>query len=290
MAVVKDQSHFNEMCVASGILGTLQAAYTDFIYLSEGWRKNAEDEALLGCSMTGICDNINTFYNLNLQEGASKILEINQAIAAKIGINRAKRATAIKPEGTNSLFLGGVAPGAHPQHDPFFIRRFTLDKPTALYKYLKATMPELVEDSLMNKDQAYFCAPMAVDKNNSIFRNEPLLAMLERVKYLHQNWIQNGHVEGENTHNVSATVSVKDDEWDQLAVWMWDNKDFYSGLALMPYMDSSYPQLIYQTIDEQTFNEKAKLLKPINLDEIKILAKDVNLAAEPACAGGACLV
>lgn len=290
MAIVKDQEHFLEMCLASAIIGTVQSAYTDFIYLSEDWKKNAEDEALLGCSMTGICDNYEVFKNLNLRQGAEFIVEMNKNISKKIGIRQSKRTTAIKPEGTNSLFLGGVAPGCHAQHDPFFIRRFTLDKHTAIYKFLLEKMPHLVEDSIMNPNQAYFCAPVAVDSKSAIFRHEPLINMLERVKYLHHNWIRPGHNEGTNTHNVSATVSVREDEWDTLAEWMWDNQDSYSGLAILPYEDSSFPQLIYQTIDEQKYNEMSKHLVDINLDEVELAAKDVNLVGESACAGGACLI
>jgi hypothetical protein len=288
MARVKDQKHFMQMCEASAILGTLQAAYTDFPYLNEGWRKNAEEEALLGCSMTGICDNINTFYSLDLQQGAKHILEVNKTIAGRLGIRLAKRTTAIKPEGTNSLFLGGVAPGMHAQYDTFFIRRMTLDKHTNIYKYLIQTMPELVEDSIYNPDQAYLCIPVHADPYKSVMRHEKITDFLQRLKYLHDNWIKPGHVDGLNTHNVSSTVSVKDEDWETLADWMWVNRYSYSGIAVFPYDNGTFSQAIYETITEDKYREMTSHIRPIDLTQVQAAAKDTNLAAEPACAGGAC--
>ena len=189
--------------------------------------------------MTGIGSN--TVIKLDLDEAAELAIEVNKLIAREIGIKPAARITCIKPAGTTSCVLG-TSSGIHAWHDNYYIRRIRIGKNEALYNYIKTDFPSLIEDAYERPhDTAVISLPQKAPKG-AITRHESALNLLDRVRRVSESWITSGHIEGMNTHNVSATISIKEDEWDAVAKWMWVNREYYNGLSVLPYDGGSYKQ------------------------------------------------
>ena len=283
---VADQEDFNSRVFYAAVIGTLQASYTDFHYLRSVWKKTTEAEALLGIGMTGIASG--AVLKLDLAEATGVAIVANEWFAEKIGINRAARITCVKPSGTSSLVLG-TSSGVHAWHDEYYIRRIRVGKNEAMYTYLSLYHPELLEDDVMKpQSQAVISIPVAAPKGAITRSSETALSFLERVKYLHQNWIQPGHNFGNNTHNVSATVTIKQDEWAEVGEWLWENQNFYNGLSFLPEDLGSYQQTPFETIDEATYLELSKNLHAINVANIVEIGDNTNLSENLACSGGNC--
>ena len=278
------QKDFNEAVAAAAFIGTLQAGYTDFHYLREEWRENTEKEALLGVSITGLANNL--LLSLDFTEAANVVKEVNAEIAAMIGINPSARQTCVKPAGTTSLVLG-TSSGIHAYHDKFYLRRIGIGKNEALYSYLAINHPEILEDNLNDTRNAFICVPQKAP-DGAIIRSESSIELLERVKKVSQEWITPGHVYGENKHNVSCTVSVKDNEWDIVRDWMWANKDLYNGISIMPYDSGTYIQTPFESIDEDTYNKLHMHIHAIDLSKVIEVEDHTDLQSEAACAGGSC--
>ena len=284
---VKDQADLEARVKAASFLGTLQAGYTDFHYLREVWRKNTEKDSLLGVSMTGIASNV--VEGLDLEMAAFAAKQENKRIAKLIGVKPAARITCVKPAGTTSLVLG-TSSGIHAWHDNYYIRRIRVGKNEAIYSYLLKNQPELVEDEYFNPDeQAVISIPQKAPAG-SITRHESVFDLLERVKNFSIRWVREGHVDGLNTHNVSATISVKEDEWDDVGEWLWMNRHYYNGLSVLPYDGGTYKQAPFETIDEETYLTMSKNLKSIDLTQVMETEDNTDLTGELACAGGACEV
>ena len=122
----------------------------------------------------------------------------------------------------------------------------------------------------------------------SILRTESAFELLERVKKVAMEWVVPGHRKGSNTHNVSATISLKDNEWEDAGEWMWDNRNYYNGLAVLPYDGGNYHQAPFEDINASTYKEMLKDLEEIDLTQIKEIEDNTDLSGELACAGGAC--
>ena len=284
-ATITDQADLEGRVSAASFLGTLQAGYTDFHYLREVWRKTTEKDALLGVSMTGIASN--TVEHLDLEMAAFEVKKENERVAKEIGINPATRTTCVKPAGTTSLVLG-TSSGIHAWHDDFYIRRVRVGKNEAIYGYLANAHPELVEDEYFNPhEQAVISVPQQAPVN-AITRHESVFDLLERVKNFSIRWVRAGHIDGLNTHNVSATISIKEDEWEAVSEWMWLNRHYYNGLSVLPYDGGTYKQAPFETCDEKTFNTLTKSLITVDLSKIEELQDDTDLSGEIACAGGLC--
>jgi ribonucleoside-diphosphate reductase alpha chain len=281
------QEEFEARSRAAAFLGTLQASYTDFHYLRDIWRKNTEKDALLGVSMTGIASAENM--NLDYVKGAKAVIEENKRIAAILGINSAARTTAVKPAGTTSLVLG-TSSGIHAWHNDFYIRRIRLGKNEAIYTYLSINHPELIEDEFFSPTtQAVVSVPQKAPEG-AITRHEHVIDLLERVKLISEQWVKTGHVKGENTHNVSCTVSVKDKEWSLVGEWMWKNREAYNGLSVLPMDGGTYKQLPFEDISEEGYNKLVQNLNTVDLSKIVEIVDTTNLNDQAACAGGACEV
>jgi ribonucleoside-diphosphate reductase alpha chain len=282
---VESQEDLNERVRVGAFIGTLQAAYTDFHYLREIWRKTTEKDALLGVGMTGIGSGAILAYDL--KKAADLAKEENARVADIIGINKAARVTTVKPSGTSSLVLG-TSSGIHAWHNDFYIRRIRVGKNEAIYNYLAINHPELVEDDFFKPTiQAVISVPQKAPAG-SILRNENVIDMLERVKRFNVQWVKKGHRRGANTNNVSATVSINENEWEQVGQWMWENKDTFNGLSVLPYFGGSYTQAPFEDITEEQFNEMAQHLHNIDLSQIIEFSDDTALMDQAACAGGAC--
>lgn len=284
---VVDQEDLNKRVKAAAFIGTLQAGYTNFHYLRSVWQKTTEKEALIGVGMTGIGSGV--AQKLDLKQAAEEVKKTNAEIAALIGINAAARCTTIKPSGTSSLVLG-TSSGIHAWHGEYYIRNVRVGKNEAIYTYLSMHHPELVQDEYFRPhDTAVISVPQKAPEG-SILRTESALDLLERVKLFYKGWIKPGHRTGQNTHNISATISIKDDEWEQVGAWMWENRAFYNGLSVLPFSDHTYIQAPFQDCDKETYEEMMKSLSNVDLDMVIEMDDNTDLKDQVACAGGACLV
>ena len=282
---VESQEDLNERVRVGAFIGTLQAAYTDFHYLRDIWRKTTEKDALLGVGMTGIGSGAILAYDL--KKAADLAKEENARVAEIIGVNKAARVTTVKPSGTSSLVLG-TASGIHAWHNDFYIRRIRVGKNEAIYSYLAANHPELVEDDFFKPTiQAVISVPQRAPQG-SILRTENVIDMLERVKRFNVQWVKKGHRKGANTNNVSATVSIQENEWEQVGQWMWENRNTFNGLSVLPYFGGSYTQAPFEDITEEKFNEMAQHLHSIDLSKVVEFSDETALMDQAACAGGAC--
>ena len=282
---ISSQEDYNERVKAAAFIGTLQAGYTNFHYLRDVWRETTEKDALIGVSMTGIASN--AVLSLDMSEAANVVKEENERIASIIGINTAARCTTVKPAGTTSLALG-TSSGIHAWHNDYYIRRVRVGKSESMYKYLSENHPELIEDEYFRPhDTAVISIPQKAP-DGAILRTESPFDLLERIKDVATKWVAPGHRRGSNTHNVSATVSLKENEWDSAGEWMWDNREFYNGLSVLPYNGGTYTQAPFEDIDEAKYNEMMKTLKDVNLSNILESDDNTDLTGELACAGGAC--
>ncbi len=282
---IESQEDLNGRVRAAAFLGTLQASYTDFHYLRDIWNKTTERDALLGVGMTGICSG--EILKYDLKEAAQEAKDANEEIAKIIGIKKAARVTTVKPSGTSSLVLG-TSSGIHAWHNDFYIRRMRVGKNESLYTYLINNHPKLVEDDLFKPHlQAVVSIPQKAPEG-AILRTESALNLLERTKKFNIEWVKEGHRKGDNTNNVSATISVKPDEWDKVGNWMWENRRTFNGLAVLPYDNGSYKQAPFEDISEDLYLKMERYLTRINLKVIKEETDETDLNGQVACSGGAC--
>ena len=282
---IESQEDLNERVKAAAFIGTLQAGYTDFHYLREVWQQTTEKDALIGVSMTGIGSG--TVLGYDMKKAASAVKRENARVAKLIGINPAARCTTVKPAGTTSLALG-TSSGIHAWHNDYYVRRIRVGKNESMYKYLYKFHPELIEDEYFRPhDTAVISIPQKAPEG-SILRDESPFDLLERIKKLATEWVQPGHRRGSNTHNVSATVSLKEHEWAAAGQWMWDNRDYYNGLSVLPYDGGTYTQAPFEDIDKVKYEEMMKSLNEVDLSNIYEGEDETDLAGELACAGGAC--
>ena len=284
---LETQEDLNDRVRAAALIGTLQATYTDFHYLRGVWSRTTEKEALLGIGLTGIGSGI--AQKMDMKAAAKIAKEENGRLAILLGINAAARVTTIKPSGTSSLVLG-CSSGIHAWHNDYYIRRIRVGKNEDIYHYLSVNHPELVEDEFFRPhDTAVISVPQKAPEDSTL-RYESAMDLLERVKWFSQNWIRNGHKRGNNTHNISATISIKEDEWKEVGEWMWDNRNFYNGLSVLPYKGGTYKQAPFEDCDELTYKRMMDSLVDVDLTKIIETDDNTNLSGEVACAGGACEV
>lgn len=283
---VENQEDLNARARTAGFFGTLQAGFTNFHYLREEWKTTSEQDALIGVGMTGIASG--RVAKLDLKEAADEVKHVNVRVSAKIGIEFAARCTTIKPSGTSSLVLG-TSSGIHAWHSDYYLRRMRIGKNEALYQYLKDQHPELLEDDLLNSKQGIICIPQKAPEG-SITRTESVMGLLERIRTFNTQWVRNGYRLGYNANNVSATVSIKDEEWKEVGKWMWENKASYNGLSVLPFDNGNYQQPPFEDISREQFEALEGSLHSINLSNVFEPDDATDLQAEAACAGGACVI
>ena len=282
---IETQEEYNARAKAAAFIGTLQASYTDFHYLRDVWKKTTEKEALLGIGMTGIASG--AVFKLNMKEAAKVAVEENERVAKVLGINKAARVTTVKPSGTTSLVLG-TSSGIHAWHDDFYLRRIRLGKNEALYTYLNMYHPEMLEDDFFKPTlQSIVSVPQRAPQG-AITRSESAMDLLERIKTINKNWIKPGHRKGANMHNVSATVTIKQDEWSAVGDWLYENKEYFTALSFLPEDLGTYKQAPFETITEEQFNEAVKSLHEVDLSRVVELSDNTALMDQAACASGAC--
>lgn len=314
---IENQQDLNERVTIASFFGSLQAGFTDFHYLRPIWKKTTEKDALLGIGMTGIGSG--EILKYNLEEATQYAISKNREVSEKIEINPAARVTCIKPSGTTSLVLG-TASGIHAWHNDYYLRTMRFGKNEDIAAYLMINHPELCEDDVLRPNDTVCVRIPVKAPEGSIFRTETAIDTLERVKKFSQEWIKPGHINGANTHNVSATISIdknrkyiyvpvdpenpdiehleevfdcddiedKRDEWQAVGEWMWDNKNVYNGLSVLPYFGGSYKQAPFEDITEEEYNIRINSLKNMDLTNVIEVDDYVDFGQVAACAGGSC--
>ena len=284
---ITGQNDLEQRVRAATFIGTLQAGYTDFHYLRNVWQRTTEKDALIGVSMTGIASGRVLQDDISLTDAANVVKEENARVAEMIGINQAARTTCVKPAGTTSLTLG-TSSGIHAWHNDYYIRRIRVGKNEPIYWHLAVNHPELVEDEYFRPhDTAVISVPQRAPEG-SILRDESAFQLLRRVKKITKEWVNPGKRSGQNGHNVSATISLHENEWTDAGEWMWDNRKHYNGLAVLPFNGGTYQQAPFEDCSKEKFEAMLATLE--NVDLTKIVEEDDNtdLKGEAACAGGAC--
>lgn len=283
---IVDNDDFKDRAIVASFFGTLQAGFTDFHYLRPIWKKTTEKDALIGVGMTGIASMEVMKYDL--EEVTNLVKDTNEYIARIIGINKAARTTCVKPSGTTSCVLG-TSSGIHAWHNEYYIRRMQMTKNEALYTYLKINHPELIADHLLLPNSAVVEIPIKAPEG-AVTRHESALELLERVKKISNEWVRTGHRTGDNTHNVSATITIQENEWKSVGDWMWDNKESYNGLSVLPFFGGTYSQAPFEDITEEQYENMVKHLHSIDLSKVVEMEDITNLAGEVACGADGCEV
>lgn len=287
-STIESQEDLEERARAAAFIATLQAGYTDFSYLRPIWRETTEREALIGVGATGIASG--NFQKFDLEKAAEVVKEENKKTAAEIGINEAARCTVVKPAGTTSLILN-TSSGIHAWHAPYYIRRVTVNKSDPLYDYLRINHENILEDSHYHPQTSAVVSVPVKAPDGAITKNEETTwTLLNRITDVYRRWIVPGHRSGANVNNISATVSVKDDEWDAVAEWMWEHREEYTALSVFPHVELSsvYPQLPFETITKERYEELISQVKPFDPHAVFEAEDHSNLADSPACVAGAC--
>lgn len=282
---IVNQEDLNMRVGVAAFFGTLQAGYTDFHYLRSIWRKTTEEDALIGVGMTGIASG--KVLDLDLVEAADIVKKINKIISNRIKINSAARATTIKPSGTTSCVLG-TSSGIHAWHNDYYFRRIRVMKNDPLYGYMFMYHNEIVEDDqLKSHDTAIITIPQEAP-TGSILRTESVLDLLNRISKFNLQWVKEGHAKGDNANNVSATVSIKPEEWGLVGDWMYENRSTYNGISVLPYDNGSYIQAPFENCTKEQFDELSKSLTDIDLTKIVENDDNTEHSQELACAGDNC--
>ena len=284
---LEDQHEYEARARAASLIGTLQAGYTDFHYLRDIWQKQTEREALIGVSMTGIASGNVT--SLNMEKAAQVVKKENSRVAKIIGIKSAARCTTVKPAGTTSLTLG-TSSGIHAWHSDHYLRRIRVGKNEPIYTHLLIHHPELIEDDYFRShDTAIITVPQKAPEG-AITRKESTLQLLKRIKHVTESWVRPGTRRGQNTHNISATLSIRNDEWVDVGDWMWENREYYNGLSVLPYEDHTYKQAPFEECSKEKYQVLYNALEEVDLSQIIEYEDNTDLQGELACAGGSCTV
>lgn len=234
------KAEFFKACRAGAILATLQAGYTNFRFLSDTTRRIFEREALLGVSITGWMNNPQVLLDAEIQRAGAKIvLDINETVASMIGINPAARTTCVKPSGNASVLLQ-TSSGIHGEHSPRYLRHVQLNKDSEVAQLIAETNGHMVEDSVWSTGNTDYCVAFPVVSDpNSIFKSELKgVKLLKQVQLVQQNWIEAGTrleacVDPTVRHNVSNTVTVRDDGWDEVEEFLFENRHTFSGVSFL---------------------------------------------------------
>ena len=255
-AKIKTKEEFFESCRAASIIGTLQAGFSKMAYLGEVTERILRREALLGVSMTGIMERHDICLDPDIQkEGARVVKKTNKDLAKRIGINTAARTTCVKPEGTASCILG-TSSGIHPHHAKRYIRRVQANKMEDIYQHFKKTNPRACEESVWsaNDSDDVICFCIEVPAGSKLKNQIGAIGLLEYVKSTQQNWVMTGRndslcVKPFLQHNVSNTINVKPEEWEDVEKFIYKNRKYFCGVSLLPLSgDKDYPQAPFTTV------------------------------------------
>ena len=284
---VEEQVDLEQLIISAALLGTLQAGFTDFHYLRSKWQKTTEEEALIGVGMTGIASK--KVMKLDLERAAEIAVGANKYVAKMIGINPAARVTTVKPSGTTSCVVGSSS-GIHAWHEKYYIRRMELTANQAIVPFLLKNHPEIIKPLERRPGDYVLEFPQRAPDNSTIRNRETAKEFLTRVLKFNTEWVRRGHVSGDNCNNVSATCSVRENEWKYVGDWMWKYRDTYNGMSILPYYeeDTTYTQLPFETITKAKYDKMYEAIHSIDLSKVIESDDNTNLNDQIACAGGQC--
>ncbi|WP_225919507.1 recombinase [Actomonas aquatica] len=296
-AAADSPAKFYELCAQAALIGTLQAGYTDFQYLSPVSRLITEREALLGVSICGVLDRPDVLLDANvLRQGAEVVKAVNLIVARALGIHPAARTTCVKPEGTASLLLG-TSSGVHPHHSLRYFRRVQSNTLCPVFQHFKKHNPHMVEQSVYDPHGRTEVITFPVEGPEfGIYREDlDALTHLDYIRHVQTNWVQAGrrhekHSKGLH-HNVSCTVTVKPDEWDAVANMIWDNRDSFTGVALLQDCgDKAYAQAPREAVSTAADVDRWNRLQYREVRYTDLCEDEdiTELKQVIACAGGAC--
>jgi ribonucleoside-diphosphate reductase alpha chain len=276
-----DVEAFYRACEAGAILGTLQAGYTDFTYLSDATRRITEREALIGVSITGWTNNPHVLFDEEvLHRGAQIVNETNRKVARLLGINAAARTTCTKPSGNASVILG-TASGIHGEHAPQYFRNVQMNEDDEVAKLIMGINPKMVERSVWNPNGTDVVVSFpVVSKEGSIYKKDLMgVKQLELVKKAQQHWVEYGTnvdlcVDPNLRHNVSNTIPV--DDWDEVEQYIFDNRQWFAGISLLPAAgDKIYPQAPFTEV--HTAEEVVEMYGEASTFALGLIAEGLHL-------------
>lgn len=298
---IKNKEEFFDACRGASVLGTIQASYTSFKVLTEASRLIAERDALIGVGITGMCENPEILFNPEIQdEGARLVQKTNVKMAGIIGINPAARCTVVKPSGNSSQLLGCTSSGIHKFPFKRFIRNIQAANTEQALRYIKEINPMMVKPSVYNKEvESVISFPVELDDNVLTSEYSSAIDFLEMVRMTKAHWIENGTNFDHPFYkeypkfarmrmNVSNTCMVKDDEWDDVKEYVWNNRNVFSGISFLPKGgDLLYPQAPYTSVlDEKELAERygagAILAGGLIVDGLAVFNDDLWLACDVA--------
>ena len=288
VASAEDKHMLRSMVWAATVLGTLQAGFTDFNYIHPDWKANADEDALLGVGMTGQAERPDLMTAEILADLADVSKHVNKGIAELIGINPAKRIGTVKPSGTTSTVLG-TSSGVHAAHAEYYLRRIRIGKMDPVAKHLVEVLPsEYIESSAFEPQNHIVCLP--VHSKGLTRKDETAIELGNRALTVRRNWIEGSHREGQNYHNVSLTINYKPEEQEELKQWMWDNREFYGGISVLPFSDAVYNHAPFEDCDQETYERLENNLPQLDLGLVQYEQKDDGREGSAACEGGLCEV
>lgn len=298
---IKNKEEFFDACRGASVLGTIQASYTSFKVLTEASRLIAERDALIGVGITGMCENPEILFNPEIQdEGARLVQKTNVKMAGIIGINPAARCTVVKPSGNSSQLLGCTSSGIHKFPFKRFIRNIQAANTEQALRYVKEINPMMIKPSVYNKEvESVISFPVELDDNVLTSEYSSAIDFLEMVRMTKAHWIENGTNFDHPFYkeypkfarmrmNVSNTCMVKDDEWDDVKEYVWNNRNVFSGISFLPKGgDLLYPQAPYTSVlDEKELAERygagAILAGGLIVDGLAVFNDDLWLACDVA--------
>lgn len=286
-AMIETQEEFNLSAQMAARIATIQASYTDFHYLREVWRKQTEEEALIGVGITGIVSG--NVMNLDLTEAAKIVVRENAEMAELLGINPSARCTTVKPSGTTSSLLG-CSSGVHAWHSDYYLRNVRFNKMEPIAQYLMSEVPEICADNVHNPEEIVVSFPMAAPKGSPTRDAETTKEFLDRVFKLNVEWVRAGHNYGDLHNNVSATANIRAGEGDFVGEYLWENRHKYNGISVFPYSGAIYEQAPFEACAKDVYDEYMGYMKELDLTKIREEHDNTDLQGEIACAGGACEV
>jgi ribonucleoside-triphosphate reductase len=290
---------FADCIKAATIIGTLQAAYTDFKYLAKESKELTEQESLLGVSITAMMDNPHILLNAEMQkEGARHAVQVNKEWSQLLGINQAARVTCVKPEGTSTLVLESMASGIHPAHSKTMFRRIQMNKLDPVYQFFKQFNPHLCEESVWSATKSDDVITFPVKLADSILVKSDLTALkhLDFIKTTQENWVGNGSTVNNHkplTANVSCTVVCRDEEWTPVIKYLYENRQNFAAVSLIGYSsDKDYQQTPNEEVktenDLRTFEAFNRMYKPVDYTQFIETDDLTKVMDTQACAGGVC--
>lgn len=286
VAAAEDKDALRSMVWAATVLGTLQAGFTDFNYIHPDWKKNAEEDALLGVGMTGQAERPDLMTEEILSDLADVALTVNGGIAHLIQINPAKRIGTVKPSGTTSTVLG-TSSGVHAAHANHYMRRIRIGKDDPL----AITLPKLIPEECIERsdwEPNNVIVKLPVSMQGLTRYDETAVELGNRALAVRNSWIKNSHRDGQNYHNVSLTINYKETEREELKQWMWDNREYYGGISLLPFSDATYANAPFEDCTREEFELLENKLPQLDLSVVAYEQKDDGRAESAACEGGLC--